>query len=122
MGEVQPQEGLVWKHPNLRIGYVAQHAFHHLEQHLDLTPNEYLQWRYANGDDREVLEKVTRILTDEDKAQMAKYINVDGEKRQLEVKLHITMKFFQYLLKFFFFFFLVHYRSSKAEKILQIRN
>src|SRR5690606_25934348 len=29
-GEVIPQTGSVWKHPNLRIGYVAQHAFHHL--------------------------------------------------------------------------------------------
>ena len=37
-GEMQPQEGAVWKHPNTRLAYVAQHAFHHLEkvrsQHL----------------------------------------------------------------------------------------
>ncbi len=31
-GEAEPTEGTVWKHPNLRIAYVAQHAFHHLEQ------------------------------------------------------------------------------------------
>ncbi len=30
-GELEPQEGTVWKHPNLRIAYVAQHAFHHIE-------------------------------------------------------------------------------------------
>ena len=34
-GEVEPVAGTVWKHPNLRIAYVAQHAFHHLEKHLD---------------------------------------------------------------------------------------
>ena len=31
-GELEPTNGLVWKHPNLRIAYVAQHAFHHIEQ------------------------------------------------------------------------------------------
>jgi elongation factor 3 len=48
-GEHEPTEGTVWKHPNLRIAYVAQHAFHHLEQHLDKTANQYIQWRYAIG-------------------------------------------------------------------------
>lgn len=56
-GELVPQEGTVWKHPNLRIAYVAQHAFHHLEKHLDKTPNQYIQWRYAPGEDREAAEK-----------------------------------------------------------------
>ncbi|KAJ3188547.1 hypothetical protein HK101_009078 [Irineochytrium annulatum] len=84
LGELQPQEGTVWKHPNLRVGYVAQHAFHHLEQHLDLTPKGYLQWRYANGDDREVHSKATRVLTEEDRQQMEKRIKVNGELRQIE--------------------------------------
>jgi ATPase subunit of ABC transporter with duplicated ATPase domains len=44
-GETEATAGMVWKHPNLRIAYVAQHAFHHLEQHLDKTPNEYIQVR-----------------------------------------------------------------------------
>lgn len=39
-GETEPQEGVVWKHPNLRVAYVAQHAFHHVEQHLEKTPNQ----------------------------------------------------------------------------------
>merc|ERR1719410_3175144 len=34
-GEVQPTTGTVWQHPNARIGYIAQHAFHHIEQHKD---------------------------------------------------------------------------------------
>jgi elongation factor 3 len=85
-GETIPQIGKVEKHPNLRIGYIKQHALEHVEMHMEKTPNQYLQWRYANGDDREVLMKQTRILTDEDRAQMAKYVDLgDGkEKRQVE--------------------------------------
>jgi hypothetical protein len=48
-GETEATAGMVWKHPNLRIAYVAQHAFHHLEQHLDKTPNEYIQVRSNPG-------------------------------------------------------------------------
>ncbi|KKY15552.1 putative mrna-nucleus export atpase [Phaeomoniella chlamydospora] len=78
-GEVIPQTGKVEKHPNLRIGYIKQHALEHVEMHLEKTPNQYLQWRYANGDDREVLMKQTRVLTDEDKAQMEKPVDLgDG--------------------------------------------
>ena len=88
-GEVIPQTGKVEKHPNLRIGYIKQHALEHVEMHMEKTPNQYLQWRYANGDDREVLMKQTRILTPEDKAQMDKMIDLgDGKgSRRLEALL-----------------------------------
>jgi len=67
VGEIEPQEGAVWKHPNARIAYVAQHAFHHIEAHLTKTPNEYIRWRYANdGEDKESLVKVTMQFTDEE--------------------------------------------------------
>ena len=65
-GEVEPQEGTVWKHPNARVAYVAQHAFHHIEQHLDKTPNEYIRWRYQHGDDKEALQKDSMTLTEEE--------------------------------------------------------
>ena len=29
-GELKPTAGTIVKHPNLRLAYVAQHAFHHL--------------------------------------------------------------------------------------------
>lgn len=85
-GETIPTEGKVEKHPNLRIGYIKQHALEHVEMHLEKTPNQYLQWRYANGDDREVHLKQTRQLSDADKEQMDKWIDIgDGKgKRQLE--------------------------------------
>ncbi|KAK7984508.1 hypothetical protein PG989_011910 [Apiospora arundinis] len=85
-GEVVPTAGRVEKHPNLRIGYIKQHALEHVEMHLEKTPNQYLQWRYANGDDREVFMKQTRILSDADKAQMEKPIDLgDGKApRQMD--------------------------------------
>merc|ERR1712106_696251 len=67
VGEIEPQTGDVWKHPNARIAYVAQHAFHHIEQHLNKTPNEYIRWRYANnGEDKESLVKVTMQFTEDE--------------------------------------------------------
>lgn len=67
VGEIEPQTGDVWKHPNARIAYVAQHAFHHIESHLNKTPNEYIRWRYANqGEDKESLVKVTMQFSDEE--------------------------------------------------------
>jgi elongation factor 3 len=76
-GEVIPQIGKVEKHPNLRIGYIKQHALEHVEMHTEKTPNQYLQWRYANGDDREVFLKQTRQLTEEDIAQMNKPVDLN---------------------------------------------
>ncbi|GAB7342042.1 hypothetical protein MBLNU457_g0328t2 [Dothideomycetes sp. NU457] len=102
-GEVIPQEGRVEKHPNLRIGYIKQHALEHVEMHLEKTPNQYLQWRYANGDDREVMMKQTRVLTAEDKAQMDKWIDMpDGSgARQVEAIIgrQKYKKTFQYEIK-----------------------
>merc|ERR1719276_721216 len=75
VGEIEPQVGDVWKHPNARIAYVAQHAFHHIDSHLNKTPNEYIRWRYANqGEDKESLVKVTMQFTDEEiKVQKTPY-------------------------------------------------
>ena len=85
-GELIPTSGKVEKHPNLRIGYIKQHALEHVEMHLEKTPNQYLQWRYAHGDDREVHMKQTRLLSDKDREQMDKSIDIgDGKgKRQIE--------------------------------------
>ncbi|KAL8713155.1 MAG: hypothetical protein Q9220_002676 [cf. Caloplaca sp. 1 TL-2023] len=85
-GETIPQTGRVEKHPNLRIGYIKQHALEHVEMHMEKTPNQYLQWRYANGDDREVLLKQTRILSEEDKAQMNKFVDLGDGKGDRRVE------------------------------------
>jgi elongation factor 3 len=64
-GELEPDEGSgdVVKHPNCRVGYIAQHAFHHIENFLDISASEYVRQRYANGGDNEELVKVTSIPT-----------------------------------------------------------
>ncbi|KAK9243451.1 P-loop containing nucleoside triphosphate hydrolase protein [Lipomyces tetrasporus] len=102
-GELIPQEGRVEKHPNLRIGYIAQHALAHVEMHLEKTPNQYIQWRYANGDDREVLMKQTRITTDEDKVQMSKAIDIGDGKGARNIECIVgrqkLKKSFQYEIK-----------------------
>ncbi|TPX62487.1 hypothetical protein SpCBS45565_g06984 [Spizellomyces sp. 'palustris'] len=83
-GELVAESGDVWKHPNLRVAYVAQHAFHHVEQHLDKTPNEYIRWRYQYGEDKESLIKAARQLTPEEEAALIKPITIEGEKRLFE--------------------------------------
>jgi len=76
-GEVIPQEGTVWKHPNARVAYVAQHAFHHIEMHLEKTPNEYIRWRFQHGDDKEALQKDTMIMTDEEREKVARPVTFE---------------------------------------------
>jgi len=88
-GEAEATQGTVWKHQNMRFAYVAQHAFHHVEQHLDKTPNEYIQWRFSGGEDKENLTKVTAQYTPEEEKKMKEKIPItleDGtiEKRVLE--------------------------------------
>ena len=56
-------------HPNLRIAYVAQHAFYHVEQHMDQSPVSYIQWRFKDGFDKEKLDsEAYRIPPEEQKA------------------------------------------------------
>ncbi|PHH92995.1 hypothetical protein CDD83_2484 [Cordyceps sp. RAO-2017] len=102
-GEVIPTTGRVEKHPNLRIGYIKQHALEHVEMHLEKTPNQYLQWRYAHGDDREVHMKQTRLLSDKDREQMDRWVDLkDGKSaRQVEalVGRQKYKKTFQYEVK-----------------------
>ncbi|KLO15446.1 hypothetical protein SCHPADRAFT_902343 [Schizopora paradoxa] len=78
--------GEVWKHPNLVIGYVAQHAFHHIDNHLDKTPLEYMLWRYQTGEDLEDMMKANRVVTAEEEKKMkdGSLVVVEGQKRFIE--------------------------------------
>merc|ERR1712242_240794 len=78
VGEQKPTEGSIWKAAGLRMAYVAQHAFHHLEKHMQLTPTEYIMWRFAGNDDKESLEfKSSELSVDEEKARATKWC-IDG--------------------------------------------
>jgi len=82
-GEHKATSGTVWRHPNLRMAYVAQHAFHHLEEHLDTTPLKYMFKRFGMGQDQEDSHKVDRQAEDEEKAKMAAaFWNFDGHPRK----------------------------------------
>merc|ERR1711959_523041 len=64
-GELIPTKGEVERHPNLRMAYVAQHAFQHLEKHLTQTPVQYILERFAGGDDKEAVDfKADVVVTD----------------------------------------------------------
>lgn len=76
-GQLEPQFGTVWTYPGLKVGYIAQHAFAHIENHLDKTPNEYIRWRYEGGEDKEDLKKLTMKMSEEDEAKLQKEISIE---------------------------------------------
>merc|ERR1711981_905253 len=74
VGEMKPSEGSIWKAAGLRMAYVAQHAFHHLEKHMQRTPTDYIMWRFAGNDDKESVEfKSTELSVDEEKARSVQW-------------------------------------------------
>merc|ERR1719183_1458187 len=86
-GEVKPNcGGTVWRHQNMRIAFVHQHAFHHLDKHLDETPNEYIQWRYSSGEDRESLEDPDKVISKEEEEKMQKVQTIRNEDGTVEKK------------------------------------
>jgi elongation factor 3 len=86
VGETIPNKGEVWKHPALNIGYVAQHAFHHIDKHLDKTPLEYLLHRYQTGEDSEEWDKEGNKVSEEDEKRMKEGANItiEGQKRVID--------------------------------------
>jgi elongation factor 3 len=85
VGEQKPTEGSIWKAAGLRMAYVAQHAFHHLEKHMQETPTAYIMWRFAGNDDKESIEfKSSELSVDEEKARATKWCidSVTGSVRR----------------------------------------
>merc|ERR1712070_539808 len=84
VGEQKPTEGAIWKAAGLRMAYVAQHAFHHLEKHMTKTPVQYIMWRFAGNDDQESVDfKTTALSVDEESARAQKWCidTVSGDVR-----------------------------------------
>merc|ERR1711937_705202 len=85
VGEQIPTQGSIWKAAGLRLAYVAQHAFHHLEKHMGETPVQYIMWRFAGNDDKESVEfKSDSLSVDEEAAREKKWCidNVNGGVRR----------------------------------------
>ena len=72
VGELETDQGVVERHPNLRVAYVAQHAFAHIEDHLDKTPIEYIMWRYRGGIDKESVQKDSITMSEEEMSAIRK--------------------------------------------------
>lgn len=66
VGELEPNGGIIDRHPNLRMAYIPQNISACLEAHKALTPIEYVMWRYRLGYDREQANKSTLTLTEEE--------------------------------------------------------
>lgn len=66
VGELEPNGGIIDRHPNLRMAYIPQNISSCLEPHKLLTPIEYVMWRYRLGSDREQSNKNSLTLTDEE--------------------------------------------------------
>ena len=91
-GELIPTIGDVYTHENIRIAYIKQHAFAHIDHHLDKTPSEYIQWRFQTGEDRETMDRANKIVTDEDEKAMDKIYRIDGTQRRV-IGIHSRRKF-----------------------------
>lgn len=77
IGELKTSQGIVTKHPDLRMAYIAQHAFHHLEKHLHKTPTQYIMWRFAGNEDKEGLENIDKGNVENDK--IIKYYTISTD-------------------------------------------
>ncbi|KAK2788124.1 translational elongation factor EF-1 alpha [Emmonsiellopsis sp. PD_33] len=91
-GELIPTSGDVYQHENIRIAYIKQHAFAHIDNHLDSTPSEYIQWRFQTGEDRETMDRANKIVTDEDEKAMDKIYRIEGSQRRV-IGIHSRRKF-----------------------------
>jgi elongation factor 3 len=91
-GELIPTSGEIYQHENIRIAYIKQHAFAHIDNFLDKTPSEYIQWRFQTGEDRETMDRANKIVTEDDEKAMDKIYNIDGSQRRV-IGIHSRRKF-----------------------------
>ncbi|KAI9715578.1 MAG: translational elongation factor EF-1 alpha [Candelaria pacifica] len=91
-GELIPTTGDVYTHENIRIAYIKQHAFAHIDHHLDKTPSEYIQWRFQTGEDRETMDRANKIITNEDEKAMDKIYKIENSQRRV-IGIHSRRKF-----------------------------
>ncbi|MBE3048256.1 ATP-binding cassette domain-containing protein [Candidatus Bathyarchaeota archaeon] len=91
-GELIPTQGEIYQHENIRIAYIKQHAFAHIDNHLDLTPSEYIQWRFQTGEDRETMDRANKIITDDDEKAMDKIFHLLDTDRRV-IGIHSRRKF-----------------------------
>jgi len=73
LGELRPTTGNIMKVTGSRVAYMSQHAFHHIESHLDISATAYIMQRFAGGEDNESLENLANLgATKENENQKVK--------------------------------------------------
>mmetsp|Transcript_27735 Transcript_27735/g.34290 ORF Transcript_27735/g.34290 Transcript_27735/m.34290 type:complete len:742 (-) Transcript_27735:131-2356(-) len=86
VGETQPSNMGACRlniHHNLRIAYVSQHAFFHVEQHLEDAPAAYIQWRFKHGYDEEKINSEAFKITPEEQEAIDEFQLEDIWSRRL---------------------------------------
>jgi len=86
LGELKPTVGTISKVQGCRVAYMSQHAFHHIEAHLDKSATAYIMQRFAGGEDNESLENLANLgATKETENQKSKkMIYKDGNLVECE--------------------------------------
>merc|ERR1712084_172792 len=87
LGELKPTTGNIMKVQGSRVAYMSQHAFHHIESHLDMSATAYIMQRFAGGEDNESLENLANLgaTKETDKMKVKKMYYKDGNLVECEV-------------------------------------
>jgi len=92
LGELKASSGEVYRHPELRLAYVAQHAFQHLEKHMRETPTQYILQRFAGNDDQEAIDFKANVEEVDEAEKKSFYIEANTNKvKPCEEKKHFAM-------------------------------
>merc|ERR1719191_1669717 len=86
LGELKPTSGTIWKMQGSRVAYMSQHAFHHIEAHLDKSATQYIMQRFAGGEDNESLENLANLgeTKETENQKVKKCIYKDGNLVECE--------------------------------------
>jgi len=86
LGELRPTTGTIFKVQGCRVAYMSQHAFHHIESHLDISATQYIMQRFAGGEDNESLENLANLgaTKENENKQAKKMIYKDGNLVECE--------------------------------------
>jgi len=80
LGELKPTSGTIFKIQGARVAYMSQHAFHHIESHLDISATQYIMQRFAGGEDNESLENLANLgaTKETENQKVKKFLYKDG--------------------------------------------
>merc|ERR1719329_960470 len=86
LGELKPTAGSISKQQGSRVAYMSQHAFHHIESHLDSSATQYILQRFAGGEDNESLENLANLgaTKETENQKVKKFLYKEGKLVECE--------------------------------------